>query len=110
MRGRLLVVGVVFGCVGVGAVTPVVDHPHGVGEAQRRALLDEHLLMLGEHGVAPVLVGSCEQVDMIQRQPTIHHRRQGVGHRGEVAGPAQLDLGGTHGDVAVAGEAGVGGA
>ena len=95
-----------FGGHGVGALTPVVDRRDSVGEAQPGALFDERLFVVGEHDVAPRLVGPPEQVDVIERQHPGAHRGGRVRHGGQLAGPAQLDVGRRQRTVRVAGQTG----
>ena len=60
--------GVVLGGFSVGALTPVVDHAAGVGEAQRLALLDQGGFVVGEQAGAVAVVGCGQQIDVLGRQ------------------------------------------
>jgi len=83
----------VFGGDGIRALTPVVDRRDSIDKAQPGAFFDECLFVVGEHDVAPRLVGSSQQVDVIQREHPGPYGGGGVRHGGQLAGPAQLDVG-----------------
>jgi hypothetical protein len=56
-----------FARLGVDAVFPVVDDPHGVGEPRCAALGDEFGLIGGERRFAATGVGGGEHVDVVGR-------------------------------------------
>ena len=84
---------VMLGGHDIGSLAPVVDDLAGVRVAQPAAVAHQHPFVLGEPGVAPLLVGFAQQVDLIGRDCACGQRPCRDGHGAQLARPAHQRLG-----------------